>query len=78
MVWYSHLFQNFPQFVVIHPVKGFSIVSDTEVDVFWGVGGGIPLLSMSQCMLALLSLVPLPFLCQLAHLEVLGSHTVEA
>ena len=32
MVWYSHLFQNFPQFVVIHTVKGFSIVN--EVDVF--------------------------------------------
>ena len=34
MVWYSHLFQNFPQFVVIHTVKGFSIVSKAEVDVF--------------------------------------------
>ena len=34
MVWYSHLFKNFPQFVVIHTVKGFSIVSDAEVDVF--------------------------------------------
>ena len=33
MVWYSHLFQNFPQFFVIHPVKGFSIVSEGEVDV---------------------------------------------
>ena len=34
MVWYSHLFQNFPQFIVIHTVKGFSIVSEAEVDVF--------------------------------------------
>ena len=34
MVWYSHLFQNFPQFVVIHTVKGFGIVKKTEVDVF--------------------------------------------
>ena len=34
MVWYSHLFQNFPQFVVIHTVKGFSILSKAEVDVF--------------------------------------------
>ena len=33
MVWYSHLFQNFPQFVVIHTVKGFGIVNKTEVDV---------------------------------------------
>ena len=33
MVWYSHLFKNFPQFVVIHTVKGFSVVSEAE-DVF--------------------------------------------
>ena len=33
MVWYSHLFKNFPQFVVIHTVKGFSITSEAEVDV---------------------------------------------
>ena len=34
MAWYSHLFKNFPQFVVIHIVNGFSVVSETEVDVF--------------------------------------------
>ena len=34
VVWYSHLFKNFLQFVVIHTVKGFSIVKDSEVDVF--------------------------------------------
>ena len=34
VVWYSHLFQNFPQFVVIHIVKGFSVVNEAEVDVF--------------------------------------------
>ena len=34
MVQYSHLFKNFPQFVVIHTVKGFSIVNEAEVDVF--------------------------------------------
>ena len=34
MVWYSHLRKNFPQFVVIHTVKGFSIVNEAEVDVF--------------------------------------------
>ena len=34
MVWYSHLFQNFPHFVVIHRVKGFGIVHKAEVDVF--------------------------------------------
>ena len=39
MVWYSHLFKNFPQFVVIHTVKGFSIVNKTEVDVFLKLSG---------------------------------------
>ena len=34
MVWYSHLFKNLPQFVVIHTVKGFSIVNEAEVNVF--------------------------------------------
>ena len=34
MVWYSHLFMNFPQFVLIHTVKGFGIVSKAEIDVF--------------------------------------------
>ena len=34
MVWYSHLFKNLPQFLVIHTVKGFGIVNKAEVDVF--------------------------------------------
>ena len=34
MVWYSHLFKNFSQFVVIHTVKGFGIVNKAKVDVF--------------------------------------------
>ena len=34
MVWYSHLFQNFPQFIVIHTVKGFGIVNKAEIGVF--------------------------------------------
>ena len=34
MVWYSHLFQNFPQFIVIHTAKGFGIVNKAEIDVF--------------------------------------------
>ena len=34
MVWYSHLFQNFPQFIVIHTVKGFGIVDKAKIDVF--------------------------------------------
>ena len=59
MIWYSHLFQNFPQFVVIHTVKGFGIVNKAEVDVF---------LELSRFLYDpvdignLISLVPLPFL----------------
>ena len=34
MIWYSHLFKNFPQFDVIHTVKGFGIVNKAEIDVF--------------------------------------------
>ena len=34
VIWYSHLFKNFPQFVVIHTVKGFGIVNKAEIDVF--------------------------------------------
>ena len=50
--------KNFPQFVVIHTVKGFSIVNEAEVDVFLDSLA----LSMIQQMLAIWSLVPLPFL----------------
>ena len=57
-VWYSHLFKNFPQSVVIHSVKGFSIVSEAELDVFWNSLA----FSMIQRMLAIWSLVSLPFL----------------
>ena len=34
VVWYSHLFQNFPQFIVIHTVKAFGIVNKAEIDIF--------------------------------------------
>ena len=34
MVWYYHLFKNYPQFVLIHTVKGFGVVNKAEVDVF--------------------------------------------
>ena len=34
VVWYSHLFQNFPQFIVIHTVKGFGMVNKAEIDIF--------------------------------------------
>ena len=61
MVWCSQLFKNFLQFVVIHTVKGFSIVSEAAVDVFWNSLA----FSMIQWMLAIWSLVPLLFLNQL-------------
>ena len=35
MVWYSHLFTSFPQFIMIHTVKGFGMVNETEVDETW-------------------------------------------
>ena len=34
MVWYSHLFKNFPQFIVIYTVKGIGVINKAEVDVF--------------------------------------------
>ena len=43
MVWYSYLFKNFLQFVVIHRVKGFGMVNEAELDGFFP---GIPLLSL--------------------------------
>ena len=73
MVWYSHLLKNLPQFVVICIIKGFGVVSEAEVDVFLelssffddpvDVGNLISGSSASS---------------KLEHLEVLGSHTVEA
>ena len=75
MVWYSHLFQNFPQFIVIHTVKGFGIVNKAEIDIFLelvcffhdpvDVGG---LISGSAAFSK----------TQLEHLEVHGSHIAEA
>ena len=58
VVWYSHLFQNFPQFIVIHTVKGFGIVNKAETDVFLGLSCffGDPADAGNW------SLVPLPFL----------------
>ena len=58
VVWYSHLFKNFPQFVGIHTVKGFGRVNKTEVDIFLELSH----FSTIQLMLAIWSLVPLPFL----------------
>ena len=58
VVWYFHLFQNCPQFTVIHTVKDFGVVNKAEIDVFWNSLA----FSMIQGMLAIWSLVPLPFL----------------
>ena len=58
VVWYSHLFQNFPQFVVIHTVKGFGVVNKAEIDVFLELSCFFD----DLWMLAIWSLVPLPFL----------------
>ena len=57
VVWYSHPFQNFPQFIVIHTVKGFGIVK-AEIHVFLELSCFL----MIQQMLAIWSLDPLPFL----------------
>ena len=75
MVWYSHLFKNFPQFAVIHTVKDFSIVNKAEVDVFleFSCFFNDPVERWQ---------FDLWFLClfgiQLEHLEVHSSHTAEA
>ena len=57
-VWYSRLFQNFPQFIVIHTVKGFGIINKEQVDVFLELSYFL----MIQQMKAICSLVCLPFL----------------
>ena len=59
MDWYSHLLKNFPQFVVIHTVKGFGIVNKGKIDVFLEF---FMLFSMIHWRLTIWSLAPLPFL----------------
>ena len=59
VVWYSHLLKNFPQFVVIHTVKGFSVVNETEVDVFLEFSS---FFFMIQQIFTIWSLIPLSFL----------------
>ena len=75
MVWYSHLFKNFPWFVVIHIVRDFRVINEAEVDVFMdllcflndptNVGN---LISGSS-----VSLKPSLYI----YLDILGSHTAE-
>ena len=73
LIWYSHLFKNFVQFVVIHTIKGLSIVN--EADVFLE----FPCFLYDPINVGnLISGSSVFFKTQLVHLEVLGSHTVEA
>ena len=58
VVWYSHLFKNVLQCVLIHTVKGFGIVTEAKVDFFWNSLA----FSMIHRMLPIWSLIPLPFL----------------
>ena len=58
VVWYSHLFQNFPQFIVIHTVRCFGIVNKAEIDVFLELSCFFD----DPADVAIWPLVPLPFL----------------
>ena len=72
MVWYSHLLKNFPQFVVIHTVKGFGIVNEAEVDVF------LKLSCFFYDPMDVGNLISGSSAFQLEHLEVHSSHIAEA
>ena len=61
MVWYTHHFKKFPQFVVIYTVKGFSIVEEVEVEIDYFLKFSW-FFSMFQWVLSIWSLVPLTFL----------------
>ena len=74
VVWYSHLLKNFPQFIVIHTVKAFSIVNKAEIDAFWNSLAFL----MIQQILAIWSLVALPFLEPAKHMEFHSSHIIKA
>ena len=74
MVWYTRLFQNFPQFIVIHTVKGFGIVDKAETDVFLELS----CLFYDPADVGNLISGSSAFSKPLVHLKVLGSHTVEA
>ena len=75
MVWYSHLFKTFPQFVMIHIVKDLSIVNETEVDVFLELSCFFYDPTDIGNLISYSSAFPKS---QLEHLEALSSHTVEA
>ena len=74
MVWYSHLFQDFPQFIVIHTAKGFGVVNKAKIDVF------LELSCFSDDPADVGNLISgsSVFSKQLEHLEVHRSHIAEA
>ena len=74
VVWYSHLSQNFPQFIVIHTVKGFGIVNKAEIDVFLELSCFFYDPANVGNLICDSSL----FKNQLEHLEVHSSHIAEA
>ena len=74
MVWYSHLLKNFPQFIVIHTVKCFSVVNEAKADVFLEFCCFL----YDPVNVGNLILVPLPFLNPVCTSGVLRSHTAEA
>ena len=74
MVCYSHLFKNFPQFVVIHTVEGFSIVREAEVDVFLELSCFLHFPTNVDNLISGSS----AFKTQLERLGVLSSYTAEA
>ena len=76
MVWYSYLFKNFPQFVLIHTIKSFSIVNETEVDVFFW--NSLAFSMIQQDVGNLISGSSAFSKSSLNILRLLGSHTVEA
>ena len=75
MVWYSHLLKNFSLFLVIHTVKGFSVVSEAEVDVFLEFSCFFYDPTNVGNLISGSSAFSKP---KFGHLKVLGSHTIES
>ena len=73
MVWYSHLFQNFPQFIVVLTVEGFGLVNKAEIDVFLELSCFFD----EPADVGNLISGPLHFLNSVVHLKVLGSPIAE-
>ena len=74
MIWYSHLFQNFPEFVVAQTIKGFGIVNKAEIDVFLELSCFFDDPADVGSLISGSSAFSIPSL----NMEVLGSCTLEA